>query len=142
MKVAQLLEKRRQNWYELEQLCTRVSSLSAAQYSRFSSLYRSVCADLALAESYQLPHNTVQYLHRLTGKAHNELYRRRQFNLQTAMDVLFTDVPQLIFRDRSVQIAFGIFWGLFILSATLAYMKNQFPTYAEEMIGQAQIEMM
>jgi len=142
MKVAQLLEKRRQNWHELEQLCLRVGSLNAAEYSRFSSLYRSVCADLALAESYQLPHNTVQYLHRLTGKVHNELYRRRQFNLQSVMDVLFQEVPQLIFRDRSVQIAFGIFWGLFILSATLAYMKNQFPSYAEEMIGQAQIEVM
>jgi uncharacterized membrane protein SpoIIM required for sporulation len=139
MKVAQLLEKRRQNWYELEQLCLRVGSLNAAEYSRFSSLYRSVCADLALAESYQLPHNTVQYLHRLTGKAHNQLYRRSQFNLQRVMDVLFLEVPQLIFRDRAVQTAFGIFWGLFILSATLAYMKNQFPGYAEEMVTAEQL---
>lgn len=145
MKVAQLLEKRRQNWYELEQLCLRVGSLNAAEYSRFSALYRSVCADLALAESYQLPHNTVQYLHRLTGKAHNLLYRRRRFDLQTVMDVLFQEVPQQIFRDRAVQVAFGIFWGLFILSATLAYMKVQFPGYAEEMItpeGIAQMEQM
>src|SRR5688572_15184372 len=139
MKVAQLLEKRRQNWHELENLCMRVGSLSAAENSRFSSLYRSVCADLALAESYQLPHNTVQYLHRLTGKAHNELYRRRQFDLQGVMDVLFQDVPQLIFRDRAVQVAFGIFWGLFILSAALAYMKNQFPGFAEQMVGADQI---
>lgn len=139
MKVAQLLEKRRQNWHELEQLSLRVGSLTAAEYSRFSSLYRSVCADLALAESYQLPHNTVQYLHRLTGKAHNELYRRRQFNLQTVMDVLFQEVPQIIFRDRAVQIAFGVFWILFIVSATLAYMGKQFPGYAEEMIGKEMI---
>ena len=135
MKVAQLLEKRRQNWYELEQLCLRVGSLNSAESSRFSALYRSVCADLALAESYQLPHNTVQYLHRLTGKAHNLLYRKRRFDLQTVMDVLFQEVPQQIFRDRAVQVAFGIFWGLFILAAMLAYMKEQFPDFAEEMIS-------
>jgi len=145
MKVAQLLEKRRQNWYELEQLCLRVGSLSSAEYSRFSSLYRSVCADLALAESYQLPHNTVQYLHRLTGKAHNLLYRKRTFDLRTVMDVLFQEVPQQIFRDRAVQVAFGIFWGLFVLAAGLAYMKQQFPDFAEDMItpqGIAQMEQM
>lgn len=142
MKVAQLLEKRRQNWYELEQLCLRVGSLNAAEYSRFSSLYRSVCADLALAESYQLPHNTVQYLHRLTGKAHNLLYRKRRFDLQTVMDVLFQEVPQQIFRDRAVQMAFGIFWGLFILAAMLAYMKEQFPDFAEEMISKEGIAML
>jgi uncharacterized membrane protein SpoIIM required for sporulation len=135
MKVAQLLEKRRQNWHELENLCVRVGSLSAAENSRFSSLYRSVCADLALAESYQLPHNTVQYLHRLTGKAHNLLYRRRRFDLQTVMDVLFQDVPQQIFRDRAVQVAFFVFWVLFIMSAALAYFKVQFPGYAEAMMG-------
>jgi uncharacterized membrane protein SpoIIM required for sporulation len=135
MKVAQLLESRRQNWNELEQLCLRVGGMNAAQSSRFSALYRSVCADLALAESYQLPHNTVQYLHRLTGRAHNKLYRRGQLNLQAVLDVLFQDVPQMIFRDRAVQVAFGIFWGLFILSAVLAYMKDQFPGYAEQMVG-------
>jgi uncharacterized membrane protein SpoIIM required for sporulation len=142
MKVAQLLEKRRQNWHELEQLCLRVGSLSSAEYSRFSSLYRSVCADLALAESYQLPHNTVQYLHRLTGKAHNLLYRKRTFDLQTVMDVLFQEVPQQIFRDRAVQVAFGIFWGLFILAAVLAYMQEQFPDFAEEMLSKEGIAML
>lgn len=139
MKVAQLLEKRRRNWHELELLCermgtSRVSPLSAAEYSRFSALYRSVCADLALAESYQLPHNTVQYLHRLVGKAHNYLYRRRKFDLQTVMDVLFQEVPQRIFRDRAVQAAFLIFWVLFGLSALLSYSKTQFPGFAEEVL--------
>jgi len=148
MKVAQLLEKRRRNWHELELLCERMSQsqvgnkLSAADYSRFSALYRAVCADLALAESYQLPHNTVQYLHRLTGKAHNYLYRHRKFDLQAVLDVLFEEVPQRIFRDRCVQVAFGIFWVLFILSALLAYSKDRFPGYAEQVLGQPQIDMM
>jgi uncharacterized membrane protein SpoIIM required for sporulation len=95
-----------------------------------------VCADLALAESYQLPHNTVQYLHRLVGRAHNFLYRRRKFDLQTVMDVLFQEVPQRIFRDRCVQTAFLLFWGLFILSGVLAYSKTQFPHFADEVLGE------
>ncbi len=140
MKVAQLLEKRRRNWHELESLCARTDKLSAADYSRFSSLYRAVCADLALAESYQLPHNTVQYLHRLVGKAHNLLYRRRKFDYQAVIDVLFQEVPQRIFRDRAVQVAFATFWILFILSAALGYSKTLFPGYVEEMVTSEQLQ--
>ena len=84
MKVVDLLERRRPNWQELERLCeqtqlTAGKSLSPAEVSRLGSLYRAACADLALAFSYQLPQNTVQYLHRLVGRAHNQLYRSRRF---------------------------------------------------------------
>jgi uncharacterized membrane protein SpoIIM required for sporulation len=145
MKVAELLEKRRRNWHELEKLCDvlsqtqGLSKLSATEYARFSALYRAVCADLALAESYQLPHNTVQYLHRLVGRAHNFLYRRRKLNMQAVLDVLFKEVPQRIFRDRCVKLAFATFWGLFALSALLAYSKLSFPTYAEDVLTPAGI---
>ncbi len=72
MKVAELIEKRQPLWRELESLCNDVGSRgksSPEKISRFSSLYRSACADLALAESYQLPPNTVDYLHRLVSRA-------------------------------------------------------------------------
>jgi uncharacterized membrane protein SpoIIM required for sporulation len=81
----------------------------------------------------------VQYLHRLTGKAHNLLYRRRRLDLQAVSDVLFQEVPQQIFRDRAVQVAFFVFWVLFILSAGLAYFKVQFPGYAEEIMGKEMV---
>jgi uncharacterized membrane protein SpoIIM required for sporulation len=141
MKVAQLLERRRGNWRELEYMCERIGSpgtasrFHSAEYTRFASLYRSVCADLALAESHQLPINTVQYLHRLVGRAHNLLYRRRKFNLQAVLDMLMYEVPRRIFNDRCVQVAFAIFWGLFILAGCMAYSKQSFPGFAEEVIG-------
>ena len=52
MKVAELLELRRKNWAELERLCDRLAAgrakaLRAADVSRFASLYRAACADLA-----------------------------------------------------------------------------------------------
>ena len=36
--------------------------------------------DLALADAYQLPPTTVEYLHQLVGRAHNQMYRGRGFN--------------------------------------------------------------
>ena len=104
MKVAELLEIRRQNWQELERLCERVraarrSRVQAAELSRFAALYRAACADLALADAYQLPPNTVQYLHRLVGRAHNQLYRSRRFDMGTWARALLEEVPQRIFRD-------------------------------------------
>ena len=80
--------------------------MGAAKISRFSTLYRSACADLALADSYHLPPNTVQYLHRLVGRAHNQLYRSREFNYRSWSDLILVEAPQRIFRDRCVQVAF------------------------------------
>src|SRR3954465_3608425 len=98
MKVVELLERRRLNWQELESYCDRLQSSGAkyppAQMSRFAALYRAACADLALADAYQLPQNTVQYLHRLVGRAHNQLYRSRRFDFAAWNKMLFYDVPQ------------------------------------------------
>jgi uncharacterized membrane protein SpoIIM required for sporulation len=146
MKVLELLERRRQNWQELERFCDQLQSggvkapkLAPEQMSRFAALYRAACADLALAGSYQLPQNTVQYLHRLVGRAHNQLYRSRRFEWKKWADMLLFEVPQRVFNDRCVQLMFFIFWGLFILSAWLAYDKSTWPDYAEQVIGQEQI---
>jgi uncharacterized membrane protein SpoIIM required for sporulation len=181
MKVADLLEQRRKNWQELEQLCDHYGSRftpwlllflllgictfgvavlvyvfvvpyfrkvtdkqyrSPAQLTRFASLYRAACADLSLADSYQLPPETVLYLHRLVGRAHNQLYRSRDFNYQAWGQMLMVDAPRRIFNDRCVQFAFCLFWGIFILSAFFAYSKDLWPTYAEDILTDAQIEMM
>jgi uncharacterized membrane protein SpoIIM required for sporulation len=145
VKVAELLEVRRKNWQELEVLCDRLqisrkSRLRPDELSRFAALYRGACADLALADSYQLPTNTIQYLHRLVGRAHNQLYRTRRFDFAAWAKLLLEDAPQRIFRDRCVQVAFCLFWGVFILSAVLAYSKAMWPHYAEEMLSGQVIE--
>jgi uncharacterized membrane protein SpoIIM required for sporulation len=143
MKVSELLEQRRQNWRELEQLCEGGPVrrwTAAATVARFGSLYRAACADLALADAYQLPPDTVQYLHRLVGRAHNQLYRTQPFNVAVWTEVLFVEAPQRIFRDGCVQLAFCIFWGAFLLSFFLALSKESFPHYAEEMLSTEEIE--
>ena len=143
MKVIDLLERRRKNWQELEQLGERMGTLHAklppADVTRFGSLYRAACADLALAYAYQLPQNTIQYLHRLVGRAHNQLYRSRKFEVAKWAHVLLFDVPKIIFNDRCVQVMFCVFWGLFILSAWLAYSKAAWPDFAEQVLSQDMI---
>jgi len=88
VKVADLLESRRAQWRELEELCSRLGGLRSRNtppelLTRFSTLYRAACADLALADAYQLPPATVGYLHQLVGRAHNQLYRSQALNFHS-----------------------------------------------------------
>lgn len=145
MKVGALLERRRMKWRELEQLCeklqtTRMRRIPAAEIAQFASLYRAACADLALADAYQLPPATVDYLHRLVGQAHNQLYRSRHFDLRSWGHILLIETPQRIFQDGCVQVAFCLFWGVFVLSAIFAYGERLWPDFAETLLSSAMLE--
>lgn len=152
MNVAALLEKRRGQWAELEKLC-RVMEVrgrteaaggahlrGAAGISRFATLYRAACADLALADAYQLPPATVTYLHRLVARAHNQLYRANRFEPSRWTDVVFREAPQQIFNDVCVRIAAILFFGLFALSMYMAANEPLFPGFAESVVGQPQLD--
>lgn len=142
MKVSDLLESRRTNWAELERLCGAMEGRSrrrvpAETVTRFSTLYRAACADLALADAYQLPPGMVHYLHQLVGRAHNQLYRARTFNTAVWFRELFVRVPQRLFGDNCLRLAFCVFWGVFLLSMMMAYRS---PSYAKRVIGTAWLE--
>ncbi len=142
MKVALLLERRREQWHELESLCRLMERrgprpLGGAKVSRFASLYRGACADLALADAYQLPLDTVEYLHQLVGRAHNQLYRSQTFRWRQWGRTMFVELPRKLVRDRALWLAFAIFWGIFALSLYLAYTSRE---YADKAIGQAAME--
>jgi uncharacterized membrane protein SpoIIM required for sporulation len=137
MKVAELLEKRHVHWRELETACgqlenRRARSVGAESLTRFAALYRSACADLALAKAYQVPPDTVRYLDHLVGRAHNLLYRNRKFDFAAWWHDLLFVVPQRLLQDNCLRLAFVLFWGVFLLSAWLAYGS---PRYAEAAIG-------
>lgn len=95
--------------------------LNSQEVSRFAALYRAACADLALADSYQLPPNTVQYLHRLVGRAHNQLYGQRKIDPTEWGRMLLFDAPKNIVKDGCFWFAMCLFWGVFLGSAWLAY---------------------
>ena len=137
MKVVELLEKRRQNWSELELLCSQIQhrnkrKLGAESVARFATLYRAACADLALADAYQLPPNTIAYLHQLVAQAHNQLYRSRRFHVRRWLHEMIYVLPPQLFRDKFLRLAFVLFWGIFLASMGLAYTS---PRYTEAMIG-------
>jgi uncharacterized membrane protein SpoIIM required for sporulation len=144
MKVSQLLESRRGNWRQLDELCRKLEQwrrLPAPVVARFASLYRAVCADLALAESYQLPPSTVDYLHQLVGRAHNQLYRSRRFRIRAWLAELLYAVPAGIYQDRHIRFASLLFWGLFAMSMWLASDLSPTPQFAEQMVGEENLRM-
>jgi len=148
MKIAELLEKRRLGWVELERMCDALQSTrypfheKGSLVSRFSALYRGACTDLSMAEQYQLPPATVEYLHRLVGRAHSQLYRSRSFPTHKWLYYMARIAPQSIFRDPCVKVAFVVFFGLFTLSAILAWSEGTFPGFAERILGSEQIQQM
>jgi uncharacterized membrane protein SpoIIM required for sporulation len=144
MKVAELLEARRENWRELSQLCMQMEggnkrSLGPTAITRFAALYRAACADLALADAYQLPPNTVQYLHQLVGRAHNQLYLSRKFDYKAWGYELLHGIPQRLFHDNCLRLAFCLFWGVFL--AAMVYGATS-PQFAEEIVGKEQLNEM
>ncbi len=141
MRVLERLESRRRHWQELEQLCARLEGPwrkvpPAANVSRFADLYRSACADQALADAYQLPPATVQYLHQLVGHAHNQLYCRESSPTGGWYQELFVNVPQRLFADGCLRLAFAIFWGVFLLCTFLAWRD---PDFAPRIVGKQRL---
>jgi uncharacterized membrane protein SpoIIM required for sporulation len=141
MKVVELLEQRRASWRALELMCVKMEGrgrkrLGGSGIAQFASLYRSACADLALADSYQLPANTVLYLHQLVARAHNQLYRSRRFDFANWGRELFQSVPRRLFRDKYLRISFIAFWGLFLFSMLFARQSRE---YREGLVGKSQL---
>lgn len=146
-KSADKLIARREHWDKLEQVLNQIASrrlrnANGKALVELSDLYRSACADLAMAEQYRLSPETVTYLHGLVGRAHNAIYRSHRFQAQTWARLLFRDAPQQIFQDRCVHVCGLLFFGLFALSAYCAWNEEAFPGLAERILGAEQIEMM
>lgn len=143
VELTKILVTKRPLWQELDTLCTALAnpirrrSLPAETIVRFSSLYRAACADLALADAYHLPPETVRYLHQLVGRAHNQLYRAKSFNVRAWFVELFVKLPSLLASDRIVWLAFALFFGVFFLSAFGAFVS---PEFALEAVGAEQLD--
>lgn len=147
MKAAELIESRMSAWRLLERNCEVLEQrqrrkMPPAERAQFASLYRAACADLALADAYQLPNSTIRYLHELVGRAHNQLYRSRRFDYTSWLRVMFEDVPRQLFHDAYLRLAFLIFWGGFFLSAFLASQWSPIPSFAEDVMTEDVMQQM
>lgn len=142
VELTKILAAKRPLWQELDRLCATLAnpirrrSVSAETITRFSSLYRAACADLALADAYRLPPETVRYLHQLVGRAHNQLYRAKSFDVRAWFVELFVELPRRLASDRILWLAFALFFGLFFLSAFGGLVS---PDFAREVVGVEQL---
>ncbi|WP_152051722.1 stage II sporulation protein M [Tautonia marina] len=110
--------------------------IGAAEVVRLGELYRAACADLMLAEAYDLPRETVAYLHALVGRAHNSIYRTRGFRVRDWASELLEVVPRRLRSDPFLKLASVVFWGLMILAGLLAAGR---PGFADKVVGPEQI---
>lgn len=142
MQAAKLIESRSPQWLKLEMVCRQLEKrstekqLGARQRVEFAAMYRSACADLALADAYQLPAETVRYLHQLVGRAHNQLYRTHKVQTRGWGDLIFKQVPRQLFHDNAVRLAALLFWGPFLASMFLGSHYSPIPNYAETVMGE------
>jgi len=147
MRVAKLLKAREANWSELDALSGQIRGPTRARNpeidQRFAALYRAACADLALAEAYQLPPQKVEYLQALVARAHNRLYRTDRFAWRTWWEIIVFRTPRIIYSDRCVQLCLWIWLVLSSLAAYLAYVdspQSVWPGFTELIMGRAQME--
>jgi len=141
MKVSALLEARQPQWRELERLCSRTEGLSRrrvlpADAIRLAAMYRAACADLALADAYEFPPATIQYLHQLVGRAHNQLYRARIFRWKEWRQEMFVRMPRRLYCDNCLRLALLIFCGVFVLAGVLSYAN---PEFGQAVLGKAEV---
>ncbi|MDR1491300.1 MAG: stage II sporulation protein M [Planctomycetaceae bacterium] len=145
MNVAELLEKRRTEWQELEDSIAKLQRIlgrrrmNEVEIARFTSLYRGACADLALAESYRLPPGIIRYLNNLVGRAHNQLYCDQTIGWSALPKMLFRELPRRIFSDGAFWSGMLLFWIPFLVCAALAANMDGF---AEQVVGRGTMRMM
>ena len=86
-----------------------------ATFSAWASLYRGVCSDLMLAESFDLPRDTVAYLHALVARGHNALYRSRGFSFAIWRRVLRSCAEAV--ADPALRLSAAVFVVSFLVCA-------------------------
>ena len=109
---------RRDRWSRLEELLKRPRLTDADDWSELASLYRSVCADLAAAQSRSLAPDVVRYLDELAAKAHNRLYGARVRFSFAIVRTIAAQFPAEVRRSWRFFLAANlVFYGPFIVGA-------------------------
>jgi hypothetical protein len=144
MRVVDRLAQREASWRELDALLDALARpthgrATAEQVLRLGELYRAACADLMLAESHDLPRETVSYLHALVGRAHNSVYRAQGFKFSDWAATLFGTAPRQLRRDPALRLAAVVFWGSFLLCALAAAGR---PEFAAKVVGESALDNM
>jgi uncharacterized membrane protein SpoIIM required for sporulation len=131
MTAADFIRQRQQDWIELERMLAasaRARRLHGApeEISRFATLFRSACADMARARALGLPDDLVDYLNSLTARSHNLFYVAPPFPLGR-IGLFFSTLFPLTIRRNAVYVAAGLllFYAPLVGMVALSSMDEQ-----------------
>ncbi len=124
MNIQRWIARREINWQTLDNLLRQaetkgLKSLSAEQIKQLASLYRSISADLARAQTKKVGKTLIGDLQRLTARGYNQIYQgSRRHEWQAVKEFYLWGFPQVV-RDSAVYIAIAT--GIFLLPALIAW---------------------
>jgi len=120
------VKNRTERWNRLIQLTLKVEgqtrNLSEPEFEEFIQLYRSTCADLALARTQSENLELSRYLDSICGRAYSMLYRRPGIRLGNAIQRALIDTAQTFRRRFAFFLAslgvflIAVFYNILVLS--------------------------
>lgn len=124
MNVQRWIARREAKWQELDGLLQRaekrgIKSLNAKEIGLLASLYRSVAADLARANTNQIGETIIQELQALATRGYSQIYRgSRKQEVRGMVDFYLWELPQVL---RETWVYTAIAFGLFLVGALIAW---------------------
>ncbi|MBW4569566.1 MAG: stage II sporulation protein M [Tolypothrix carrinoi HA7290-LM1] len=143
MNIQRWISRREPNWQRLDALLRRVEkkgikSLQATEIRELASLYRSVAADLARAQTHKIGNTLTQSLQLLTTRAYTQIYQgsRRQ-EWQAVVEFYSWGLPAVV-QQTFVYIAAAT--ATFLLGALIAWWYAwQDPTFISLLVPESLI---
>lgn len=145
----QFVAARHRDWQELEQLLTRANSMEKQDgfvISRIASRYRSVCNDLAHAETAGYTPDLMSFLHSLAGRTHNLLYGAQPVRFFSALRFILVEFPVALRKNYKLfSLACALFlipWAVGLIGAMTSreFADNVLPLASLEQLEHAYAE--
>ncbi len=143
MNIKRWIARREPSWQQLETLLRQaeqrgLKSMGVTQIKQVASLYRSVAADLARAQTTQVSQTLIQELQGLTARAYSQIYQgsRRQ-DWQAVLDFYRWGLPRVI-QQTSGYIALAT--AIFLLAGLIAWWYSwQDPAFMDLLLPESLI---
>ncbi|MEM8639304.1 MAG: stage II sporulation protein M [Cyanobacteria bacterium P01_G01_bin.54] len=132
MNLKRWIARREAHWQSLETLLYRVKRrgiqrLTAAEVRQLASLYRSVSADLARAQTHRLGQRLTQMLQDLTAQGYHQIYQGQRHQEWAAVrEFLLWGLPAALQRNGLyIAIATLLFLGMGLIGGAIATLDPQ-----------------
>lgn len=143
MNIKRWIARREPSWQQLETLLRQaeqrgLKSMGVTQIKQVASLYRSVAADLARAQTTQVSQTLIQGLQGLTARAYSQIYQgsRRQ-DWQAVLDFYRWGLPRVI-QQTSGYIALAT--AIFLVAGIIAWWYSwQDPAFMDLLLPESLI---